>query len=53
MGKAAAREPDEIHKQRQPFSVMPSGEINIDRARRGISEHIRPSVLARADDLVE
>jgi hypothetical protein len=37
MGQAAAREADEVHKQRQPCSVMPGREIHIDHARRWIS----------------
>ena len=40
MGQTAAREPDEVHKQRQPFSVMSGRKININDARRRISEHV-------------
>jgi hypothetical protein len=46
MGKAAPREADKVDEQGLSLSVVPGRDIHIDKARRGIAEHVALEGLA-------
>jgi hypothetical protein len=53
VGQATAGYADQVDKQRQPVTVMSSGDVDIDGARRGIAEDVSLEGFALDEETVD
>jgi hypothetical protein len=53
VGQATAGCADQVDKQRQPVTVMSSGDVDIDGARRGIAEDVSLEGFALDEETVD